>query len=148
MQIFIKTSFILFAFLLSTVSIFGRSLESDSLRALVKEIEQSNTYEMSAKIGYAGAESKQYLRFERLVRLATHSELIELAGAHKNAVVRLYALQALKRRDLSIPAELLQQFERDHTTVMTVNDCVVDNQPVSALAQTNLVLAKTEKTSE
>ena len=77
--------------------------QNDSLAIIVSEIESSNIYETSYTVGYGGTVSRQYLCFKQLSQLATENYLSELALKHSNAVVRLYAYQALKRKVATIP---------------------------------------------
>lgn len=46
-------------------------------------MDSTNVYEMSYTIGYAGNISKQYLHFEKLLKLASSKELSELTVNRK-----------------------------------------------------------------
>jgi hypothetical protein len=61
-----------------------------------------------------------------------------LAEQHKNAVVRLYALQGLKRRKANIPEQLRRQFREDKTVVRVLKGCVGDEKPISVLFEQDL----------
>lgn len=117
---------------------FGQKQKDDSLTSVVKAMANSNIYEVSYTVGYAGSVSKQYLRFEQLLTLATGQQLLALATNNKNAVVRLYALQALKRKKINIPDALIQQFQNDHTIVDMLKGCIANKKGVNILAQQDL----------
>lgn len=117
---------------------FAQRQKDDSLNSVVKAMANSNIYEVSYTVGYAGSVSKQYLRFEQILTLATVQQLIALATNNKNAVVRLYALQALKRKKINIPIALIQQFQNDHTIVDMLKGCIANKKAVNILAQQDL----------
>lgn len=108
---------------------------------MVTAIANRNVYEVSYTVGFAGTVLKQYLRFKQLLSLATEQQLTYLAAQNKNAVVRLYALQALRQKHIDISDNLLAQFEHDKTIVMTLNGCNGDKKTVSELAKQNLQFA-------
>lgn len=104
------------------------------LTTTVNEIANHNIYETTNNAGYAGVVSKQYHRFELLISLATEEQLSGLATHNANAVVRLYALQALKRKKINIPTGMKQQFQKDTTIVKTLDGCLGDEKSVNMLA--------------
>lgn len=104
------------------------------LASTVNDIANSNIYETSSNVGYAAVTSKQFQRFELLTSLTTAEDLINIATNNSNAVVRLYALQALKRKKITIPENLKQQFQNDKKIVETLEGCLGDKQPVNLLA--------------
>jgi hypothetical protein len=101
------------------------------------EIATHNRYE-SAHVGVAGIKSRQYTRFESLLPLASVNELEEMATADTNAVVRLYALQALHHKGVTIAAALKKKFAEDKTLVFTLNGCIGGEQSVQSLASSIL----------
>jgi hypothetical protein len=121
-----------------TASGHGQKQSDDPLQTVIQEIARQDVYEVSRTVGFAGALSKQYQRFQQLSSLATEQQLTELAVRHKNAVVRLYAFQALKKRKVDIPDGLSEQFMNDRSVVMTLNGCVGDKVTVSELARRDL----------
>ena len=123
MHHFIKTTFFIFSLQFIIASVSGQQKYNDSLILIISEIENSNIYEMSYTVGYAGTISKQYLRFKQLLQLATGKQLSELAVNHNNAVVRLYAYQALKQKSVPIPENIVVYFTNDHTFVKTLWGC-------------------------
>lgn len=128
-----------FSFFLSiTTSSFGQNQHYDSLTTIVNEIDSSNVYEMSYTVGFAGTISKQYSRFKKLLQWASNNELSELAIHHRNAVVRLYALQALRRNKVSIAEDIIEQFKNDPAQVTTLYGCQGGIGTVSFLSQQNL----------
>lgn len=127
------------AILLAVATIsFGQKQKSNSVAPVVNAIAKSNVYEVSYTVGYAGTISKQYERLVKLSSLATEQELLAIAAQNKNAVVRLYALQALKQKKIRIPQELLRQFQNDHTMVKMLKGCIGDQKRVNVLFQQDL----------
>lgn len=122
----------------TTVCCFGQKQTNDCLKAVVTAIANSNVYEVSYTVGFAGTVSKQYLRFKQLLSIATDQQLRDLATQNKNAVVRLYALQALKQKHANIADCLLKQFQHDKTIIITLDGCNGDKRTVSELAEQNL----------
>ncbi len=112
--------------------------ETNLLNSTVTEMARHNIYETSKTIGYANVVSSQYQRFELLIRLATEQELINLAVHNKSAVVRLYALQAIRLKNITIPDKITEQFQKDKTRVETLEGCLGDKRTVSILAMQNL----------
>jgi len=137
MQSYLKT--FLFISFLCNISIItsAQSKTIDSVHAIVQAIAKGNVYEKSYTVGYAGSISKQHERFEQLLAVATAPELLHLAQQHPNAVVRLYAYQAFKRKNAVLEKELLLQFANDHSIVFTTSGCVREKRTVrSVLADT------------
>ena len=138
MRIFIKNTFLFTLLIIAGISSFGQRQSDDSLATVVKEIANNNVYEVSYTVGIAGAISSQLQRFDLLLSLSTNDQLLNLATHNKNAVVRLYAFQALKHKKIEIPTALNQQFQNDKTIVEMLNGCVGDKKSVSTLAQQNI----------
>ena len=113
-----------------------------------KTSNSSNIYEMSYTVGYAGTISKQYLRFKQLLQLATSKQLSELAVNHNNAVVRLYAYQALKQKLVTIPENIIAFFAIDHTVVKTLWGCFGGSQMISVLVKQHLIFNSFTKKPE
>ena len=85
-------------FVLTQIAAHSENTKIDPIKAIVNEMAAHDIYERSTGVGYAGTASKQLQLFEKLRSLASENELTELAVNNKNAVVRLYALQALKTK--------------------------------------------------
>jgi hypothetical protein len=107
---------------------------NERLLKIVDEMSQSNVYEMSYTVGFAGSLSKQYERFNQLVASATSEQLLDYAQSHTSPVVRLYAFQALKHQKVAIPEAIVQRFKVDTTTVATLRGCEGGRQQVRMLA--------------
>lgn len=134
-----KTVFLVSLLLIATAAFsFGQRQKGDSLAIVVKAMAGSDIYEVSHTVGYAGSVSKQFQRFELLLSLATEQQLTDLAACNKNAVVRLYALQALKQKKANIPQSLMSQFQNDRTIVTMLKGCIGDKKAVNELAKQNL----------
>ena len=125
-------------FVLASKVVVSQSSKIDSVAITVKEMAAANVYEESLSVGFAGTASAQYKRFCRLLSIAGNEQLISLAAAHKNAVVRLYCYQALKQKGAIIPPSLMQQFSTDNTKIKTLNGCIGTERPVHALAGENV----------
>lgn len=133
-----KNIFLLVVLAVAAKDSLGQGMPQDSLQTVVAEITSRNVYEKSSSIGYAAAVSEQYRRFRWLVSSATVQQLTNLAARHKNAVVRLYAFQALKQKHASIAGDLLKQFQHDETMVETLEGCIGEKKTVKELAAQNL----------
>ena len=119
---------------------FGQTAMYDQVTKIVKELATTNRYDESFTIGIGGIISPQYQLFEQLVSLATPQQLLDLT-THKNAVVRLYAFQALKRKQVVIPDKYLKQFDNDQTLITVMRGCILEQQPVNMLINHTLSAA-------
>jgi len=105
----------------------------DSVEAAIEKISQHDIYETSYAVGFAGHPSMQFELFKTLVAVASNDQLLELATHHKNAVVRLYCYQALKKRQALIPGYLTEKFRKDETPVETLDGCIGATRKVNSL---------------
>jgi hypothetical protein len=108
------------------------------LKAVIAGIAISNVYEVSYTVGFVGTVLQLYHRFRQLPSIATDQWLTDLATQHMNAVVRLYALQAIKQRHTNISDSLPEQFQNNKTIAMTLNGCNGNKKTVSEVAKLNL----------
>jgi hypothetical protein len=81
----------------------------------------------SAGVGFEGARTAQWVRYETLRKNATSHEL-EVLTTHKNAVVRCYAFQALAARKEAAVFPILLQHLSDDEKVATFQGCIQDTQ--------------------
>ena len=132
------TKFLTFSILLMLTAFISFGQKPNLLNSTVNEIAKYNIYETTNTVGYANVISKQYQRFELLISLATEEQLTNLATHNKNAIVRLYALQALKRKKINISSVMRQQFQNDITIVETLEGCLGDKKSVHMLAMQEL----------
>lgn len=132
-----RKSINLFLTLLFATFANAQNLQLAALPMVVSEMEAHNIYE-SETIGIANAKSKQFARYQQMISIATKEQLLDLATDYTNAVVRLYAYQALRERAIDIPKELQQKFNNDRTTVQSIEGCVANKYPLSKLAATPL----------
>ena len=107
--------------------------QSSSLELVLFEMTQHNVYE-SSSLGIAGIASAQYKRYLQMKKLTTSKLLLHYAANHHNAVVRLYALKALKEENTEIPASVKQQFNNDSSSVHIFIGCIKDVKKVSAVS--------------
>jgi hypothetical protein len=108
MQTIQKAIFLVTLSLATGAFSFGQKSKSDLVATLARAMANSDIYEVSYTVGYTGAISQQYQRFERLLSLATEQQLIDLASRNENAVVRLYAFQALRQKKAKISEAVRQ----------------------------------------
>ena len=132
MKTFIKIH-LLFLSLATSFNSFAQKENTKTLSKTIKEIAAFNIYETSCTVGYAGTASSQYQRFNLLTSLATTPQLIILATKYKNPVVRLYSFQALKKRNINIPASLADKFKSDQDEVISLQGCLAENTKVHLL---------------
>lgn len=134
----IRYYFLSILFSVFLLSVHAQKQADDLLKPVIQEMAGHNLYETSRTVGFAGTVSKQYQRFQQLLTLGTEQQLTELAAQHKNAVVRLYAFQALKKKKAYLSDGLINRFINDGSMVATMNGCIADKEPVSELARRNL----------
>lgn len=137
-QTITRTFFFLSAFSVLSHFCFGQKQPNDSLETVITAIAQSNIYEVSYQVGFAGTISEQFNRYKQLQSLATDQRLTDLATHNENAVVRLYVFQALKQRHTTIPNDLVTQFQKDKTIVTKLDGCYGSEETVSKLSKQNL----------
>lgn len=111
---------------------------SGPVSEIVKEIASHNIYE-SRTVGIAGTLSAQFQRYEKLGKTATPDELIQISTNHENAVVRIYAFQALKLRGIAVPKDLQEQISRDKAEVQTLDGCLGGVSTVGKLSKEDVV---------
>ena len=116
---------------------YAQNESFEALPVLVFEMAAHNTYE-SQTIGIANVKSKQFARYQQLVSKASEEQLLDLAANHTNAVVRLYAYQALREKGTAISKDLQEKFKADTTSVQSIKGCAINKYPVSQLAATPL----------
>ena len=107
--------------------------QSSSLELILFEMTQHNIYE-SSSLGIAGIASAQYKRYLQMKKLTTSKLLLHYAANHHNAVVRLYALKALKEENTEISASVKQQFNDDSSSVHIFIGCINDIKKASTVA--------------
>lgn len=132
MHTIIRTFFIAILSIAFAATSYGQD-ENSTVKNVVQQIAAHNCYE-SSHIGVVGAKSKQYTRFEQLVSIASEPELTELATLDTNAVVRLYALQALHYKRITVAKDLQKRFAEDQTKVRTHSGCIGNTLSVQSLA--------------
>lgn len=109
----------------------------ESVKEIAAAIAKHNVYE-SAIVGFAGTPSTQNERLGKLIKVATDKELYALTK-HENAVVRLYALNAILFRKLSVSPELKDQFLADNSKVVTLTGCIANNSSVAVISKSILL---------
>ncbi len=112
-----------------------KTMDSDPVKKIVREIAKSNVYEMPATPGYSGTPSQQSIRYRELVKSASIDQLTELATKNKNAVVRLYAFNALVSKLKDVPQEIIDQFRNDKTIIIVLNGDVANKTPLNIVAE-------------
>lgn len=95
------------------------------IEKIVEAIAEENVLKSEA-VGFAGARTEQWERFEKLQNEATAEELVELTD-HPNAVVKCYAFQALATRKQASVFPILIKHLTDTATVHTFQGCLKDS---------------------
>ena len=114
--------------------IFGQQDKANLIKSLIKEIAANDLYERTYTVGYFGAVSRQMQLFQELMSNGSECELTEIALNNKNAVVRLYAFQAIKMKVESISHSLIEKFTSDSSQVITLIGCLGSKETVNKLA--------------
>ena len=130
MKTFIKIH-LLFLFLATGFNSFAQ--KENTVSDAVKEMAAFNIYETTCTVGFSNSASSQYQRFILLTSMASTKDLITMATNHKNPVVRLYAYQALKKRNIDIPTSLADKFKSDQDEVISLQGCLAENSKVNLL---------------
>jgi hypothetical protein len=112
-----------------------KTADSDPVKKIVREMARSNVYEISTTIGYSGAPSKLGARYKELLKYASTDQLTELATKNKNAVVRLYAFNALVNKEREVPQAIIDQFRNDKTIITVLNGDTSNKSPVNVIAE-------------
>ncbi len=118
----------------SSANNYTEKHNSDPIKKIAREIAKSNIYEVSGIVGYGGSRSQQSIRYEQLLKAANIDELTELAIKHKNAVVRLYAFNALIQKLKEVPVALVDQFRKDTTIIVILKDDITHKVPLNVVA--------------
>ena len=121
-----------FILLTMITTLYGQTSKQDPVKKIVNEIASTNRYDESFTIGIGGILSTQYQLFQQLAQKATSQQLVDLA-THKNAVVRLYAFQALRGKEVNIPEKILNQFANDKTIVTVMRGCIMEQLSMNML---------------
>ncbi|GAB2818132.1 hypothetical protein [Ferruginibacter profundus] len=74
-------------------------------------------------VGYGGIRSDQYKRYEMLAKYATDSSLINLTN-HKNPVVRVYAFDALIKRNYWALRLVFWEHAKDNEKLQALQGCI------------------------
>ena len=130
---FLKNIILAMFFILSGSCSFAQKQINGTVANAVREMAENNIYETSCNVGFAGSVSSQYQRFKLLLSSATPAQLIALATNNKNPIVRLYAFQALKKRNINTSNSLIEKFKNDHTEVNKLNGCLGEKTTVNLL---------------
>jgi hypothetical protein len=118
----------------STVN-YQQKTRPQPIKKVVREMAKSNVYEISATVGYAGTPSRQGSRYVQLLKTANIDELTTLATMHKNAVVRLYAFNALVNKVKDVPSPIVDQFRNDSTMIVVLKGDVAEKVPLNKIAE-------------
>jgi hypothetical protein len=144
-----KISILTIMMFLSAGLCFSQFRKKDSLSIITEKMAAHNIYELTYAVGITGAPATQYLLFRRLEALASNEQLLHIARHHLSAVVRLYAYQALRKRNVKIPSQLIVQLKADHTKVTTLRGCIAEEKTAAALVDREIfVFVPSAKKSE
>ena len=85
MNVYKNQILVIFFTIATTAVAFGQKQQPDSVAHVVNAIANSNIYETTYTVGYAGTISKQYQRAQLLASLATEKQLLDIAAHSRNA---------------------------------------------------------------
>lgn len=123
-------------FLLMQATLFAQSNDESQISKPVLNIlrlmAESNTFHNSA-IGIAGIKSDQYKRFERLLKIASTTEL-EMLIHHDSPAVKAYSFWALAKQYHKDLGKYYDMLKNDSGELMTMNGCIAGNALVSDAA--------------
>ena len=119
-------------FLFGAYSGLAQHVPINTFLKTVEEMAAFNIYETTCTVGYSNSYSTQYERYKFLTQVNSE-DLILLASTHKNPVVRLYAFQAIKKRNIEIPQALIEKFKNDASEVISLQGCLAENTTVNKL---------------
>ena len=107
----------------------------DPIKKIVKAIAKANIYVLSAPTQPSPLVTEQEKNYLLLSRLATSNELEELILTHKNAVVKMYAFQALTTQLHHIPENIMKVINNDMTLIDCINKEKNEKIEIKILAQ-------------
>lgn len=81
------------------------------------------------RIGIGGTYSKQYARYERLTKLLSEEEMLDLTK-HANPSIRLYAFKGLELKKSDLLEEARQELNNDTTQVCFFSGCIEMNMSI------------------
>lgn len=117
---------------------FASYAQPNDIGVVVFNIAMENRFE-GAYVGFAGTKSKPYASYEQLVKLADSTQLAGLCLHHFNAVVRLYAAQALQEKNIAIDKKIDEKMQGDNTTVFTLKGCIANNETLATIYKRDLL---------
>jgi hypothetical protein len=104
-----------------------------SIAVIAKEMADYQVYE-SQRVGFAGAYSSQYKRYEKLLAEATVQELF-LLTRQESPVVRVYAYEALTQKSPRLAARAYRTLQKDKAGLNTLNGCIGGEATVGSLVK-------------
>ena len=105
-----------------------KTASADPVKRIVREIAKSNVFELPA------SHTLQNARYLQLSETASVDELIKIATKNKNAVVRLYAYQAIVQKLTEVPPDIFEQFDHDTSIVATLRGNIPGRSTVNKIA--------------
>ncbi len=133
-----KYTLLLFVFLLGKFA-FGQEIRiSETVKNIVAEIAEDDTYTSKTK-AWIGGMTEQWSRYEKLKRNASEEELIKLTDSESSAV-KAYAFKALVERENRNTFKILSRHLSDQQEIWTAEGCVVRRMPISDFFLENVTL--------
>jgi len=90
----------------------------DPVKKIVREMAKTNVFEL--QVSGTNTTGNQKVRFQQLLENSDTLELASLITNHKNAVVRLYAFQAMVLRQKIIPRNIIDRIMNDKSLVNVI----------------------------
>jgi hypothetical protein len=104
-------------------------LTRDTLLPIIANLTKYNRVE-DKQIGEGGSLSEVYEEFERLIKIANDSELVNLTY-HKNPSVRIYAFWGLAKRNYKGILDILNKHLNDTMTISYMAGCKIGTYRVN-----------------
>ncbi len=138
LQLLFITCFMFVGQIVQSASKMGNKIElkaPDQIKKIVKAIAKANIFILATPVHPSKLVIEQEKNYLLLSRLATSEELEVLILTNKNAVVRMYAFQALTTQLHHIPENIMNMINNDTTQIDCINKDKSEKAEIKTLAQ-------------
>ncbi|MBC8757530.1 hypothetical protein H2O64_22865 [Kordia sp. YSTF-M3] len=108
--------------LFQSINLFGQEIRP-KVEKIAESISEGNRLE-DKRVGLGGSPSNQYIKFEKLKKIATEKELLLLLQ-HESAAVKGYASWALIDKQYNDLTLIFNKFLETEETVKTFSGCII-----------------------
>jgi hypothetical protein len=112
-----------------SLSDFPDIKEETDINVLVKFIDKNNCLYSSA-VGIAGAYTKEYAAYERLMEIIDEDKLLELIK-HTNPIIRAHAFDGLVKKKSTLIDKVFEKLKEDTAVVCSFSGCLKMCIPLS-----------------